>query len=106
QDELDAGAQVSLLVPTPTEGLAESFYGLGEALTGEGGVSVGAVYLQFALFLTPDSVFALAALANAYETTKRYEAAVATYDRIPKGTPLQMSVDIRKALNLTQLERV
>jgi len=28
----------------------------------------------------------LAALANAYETTKRYDAAVATYDRIPKGT--------------------
>src|SRR5205814_483939 len=70
------------------------------------GVGVGAVYLQFALYLTPDSVFALAALANAYETTKRYEDAIAAYDRIPKGTPLQVSVDIRKALNLTQLEKV
>ena len=57
---------------------------------GEGGVGVGAVYLQFALYLTPDSAFALAALANAYETTKRYEAAIAAYDRIPKGTPLQI----------------
>ena len=106
QEQIEAGERPELLINTPAEGMAEAFYGLGEALTGEGGVSVGAVYLQFALYLTPDSVFALAALANAYETTKRYEAAVATYDRIPKGTPLQMSVDIRKALNLTQLERL
>jgi Flp pilus assembly protein TadD len=28
------------------------------------------------------------------------------YDRIPKGSPLQLNIDIRKALNLNQLERV
>ena len=106
QEKIEAGDRPELLIKTPAEGMAEAFYGLGEALTGEGGVSVGAVYLQFALYMTPDSVFALAALANAYETTKRYDDAIAAYDRIPRGTPLQMSIDIRKALNLTQLERV
>ena len=106
QEQLEAGGRPELLVTTPTAGLAEAFYGLGEALTGEGGVGPGAVYLQFALYLEPGSPFALAALANAYETTKRYEAAIATYDRIPKGTPLQSSIEIRKALNLNQLERV
>jgi tetratricopeptide (TPR) repeat protein len=106
QAEIEAGGRPDLLITTPTEGMAEAFYGLGEALAGEGGVSVGAVYLQFALYLTPDFPFALASLANAYETTKRYEAAIAVYDRIPKGTPLQLSIDIRKALNLNQLERV
>jgi tetratricopeptide (TPR) repeat protein len=106
QEQVDAGAQLPLLVGTPMEGLAEAFYGLGEALTGEGGVSVGAVYLQFALYLRPDFPFALATLANAYETTKRYEAAIAAYDRIPNDTALQVSIEIRKALNLNQLERV
>jgi tetratricopeptide (TPR) repeat protein len=106
QEEIEAGARPELLISTPTEGMAEAFYGLGEALAGEGGVSVGAVYLQFALYLTPDFPFALASLANAYETTKRYEAAISVYDRMPKGTPLQLSIDIRKALNLNQLERV
>ncbi len=106
RDQIEAGEKPALLVTTPTEGLAEAFYGLGEALTGEGGVSVGAVYLQFALYLTPESPFALAALANAYETTKRYAEAIAAYDRIPRGSPLQTSIDIRKALNLNQLERV
>jgi tetratricopeptide (TPR) repeat protein len=106
QDQIEAGERLDLLVTTPVEGLAEAFYGLGEALTGEGGVAVGAVYLQFALYLAPNSPFALAALANAYETTKRYEDAIAAYDRIPRGGPLQSSIDIRKALNLNQLERV
>jgi tetratricopeptide (TPR) repeat protein len=106
QEEIEGGRRPQLLITTPSEGMAEAFYGLGEALTGEGGISVGAVYLQFALYLTPQFPFALAALANAYEATKRYEAAIEVYDRIPRGTPLQLSIDIRKALNLNQLERV
>jgi tetratricopeptide (TPR) repeat protein len=106
QEEIQAGGRPELLITTPSEGMAEAFYGLGEALAGEGGISIGAVYLQFALYLTPQFPLALASLANAYETTKRYEAALAVYDRIPKGTPLQLSIDIRRALNLNQLERV
>ena len=62
----DRGRQApELLVATPTEGLAEVFYGLGEALTGEGGIGIGVVYLQIALYLTPELPFALATLANA-----------------------------------------
>jgi tetratricopeptide (TPR) repeat protein len=86
--------------------LSEVFYGLGEALTAEGGVSVGTLYLQMALEIRANSPYALAALANVYETTKRYQDAIDIYDRIPKGTPLQTSIDIRKAINLNMLDRV
>ena len=103
-EQVEAGERVDLLVATPTEGLSEAFYGLGEALAGEGGISVGAVYLQFALYLTPAQPFALATLASAYEATKRYDAAIAAYDRIPKGSSMQSSIEIRKAMNLNQLE--
>ena len=51
-------------------------------------------------------MFPLVTLASAQETTKRYAAAIAAYDRIPKGSPLEVSIEIRKALNLNQLERV
>jgi Flp pilus assembly protein TadD len=44
-------------------------------------------------------------LANAHEQTKRYAAAIAAYERIPKGTPIEIHVAIRTALNLGQLER-
>jgi len=104
-NRLNAGEKVSLIVNTVEEGMAEVFYGLGEALTGEGGVSIGALYLQMALYLRPDFPFALAALANVYETTKRHEEAIAVYERIPPGTPLETSVEIRKAINLNLLER-
>ncbi|RUO97288.1 tetratricopeptide repeat protein [Hyphomicrobium sp.] len=94
-----------LLISSPTEGLAEVFYGLGEALAGEGGVSLGTIYLQLALDAKPDHVFALAALANAQEAVKRYDDALKTYDRIPAGTPLQSAIDIRRAFDLNSLDR-
>ena len=106
-DSINAGADMPLLVASPTQGLSEVFLGLGEALTSKGGgIGLGTVYLQLALHLEPSSPFALATLASVYETTKRYESAIATYDRIPRGTPIQMSIDVRKALLLNQLDRL
>lgn len=105
-DDVRKGRKIDVIVKTPSEGLAEVFYGLGEALTGEGGVSIGVLYLQMALYLEPKQPFALAALANAYEASKQYDDAIATYDRIPKGSPLQSAIEIRKAFNLNSLDKV
>lgn len=106
-EKIDSDADVPLLVTNPTEGLSEVFLGLGEALTSKGGgIGLGTVYLQLALHLEPKSPFALAALASVYETTKRFDSAIQTYDRIPAGTPIQMSIEVRKALLLNQLDRL
>lgn len=105
RDQIDKKVKLPLLLDSAPEGLAEVFYGLGEALTGEGGVSLGTVYLQLALFAKPDHTFALAALASAQEQAQRYEDAIVTYDKITKGSPLQSAIDIRKAFNLNSLER-
>lgn len=105
-EQIEAGKRPSLLVRTPAEGLSEVFYGLGEALSGEGSLAVGVVLLQFSLYLTPDAMFPLVTIASAQEASKRYSAAIAAYDRVPKDSPLEINIEIRKALNLTQLERV
>ena len=107
-DRLRTSERQNLLIEAPVDGLAEVFYGLGEALSGENnaGIGVGAVYLQMGIHLKPDHHYALYALSGVYQAMKRYEAAIATYDRIPRGTPLQTSVEISKALNLNLLERV
>lgn len=104
--EIEAGRKPGLMIATPRQGLAEVYYGLGEALTGEGGVSVGIVYLQLALYLEPEQPFALATLGTAYEAVKRYRAAIGAYDRIPRGGPMQSHFDIRRALNLDRLDDV
>jgi len=105
REQLDAGKKVPLMVATPTEGLAEVFYGLGEALATEGGLNMGILYLQLALYAQPDQAFALAALASAYEQGQRYQDAIDAYDRMPKGSALQSAIEIRKAFDLNSLEK-
>lgn len=105
-ERIDAGEDIKPLISTPTQGLAEVFFGLGEALSSEGGIGLGTVYLQLAIHLEPSSPFALAALASVYEATKRYESAIRAYDRIPDGTPIELSIEVRKALLLNQLDRL
>ena len=112
--EVESGIRTPLLVTSASEGMAELFYGLGELLAGEPvpaagdpvTLRLGLVFLQFSLRLSPDATFPLLALAGAQETAKRYGAAIDAYDRVPKGTPLAVAVDVSKALNLNQLERV
>lgn len=106
REQLAAGKKVDLLITTPAEGMAEVFYGLGEALTSEGGLGMGILYLQLALYAKPDHAFALAALASAYETGQRYRDAIAAYDRIPPGGALQPAIDVRKAFDLNSLDKV
>lgn len=97
--------RLPLLIANSTDGLAEVFYGLGEALTTEGGMQLGAVYLQMALYLKPDFPFAQAALANVYEANKRYATANAVYDGVPASSPLRLLIEIRKANNLDALKQ-
>jgi tetratricopeptide (TPR) repeat protein len=111
---VEAGAHPSLLVTSAAEGMSELFYGLGELLASEPvppigdpvTLRLGIVFLQFSLYLSPDSTFPLLALAGAQESAKRHDAAIEAYDRIPKGTPIEVAIHISKALNLNQLERV
>lgn len=106
REEIGPDKKTQLLVTTPAQGMAEVFYGLGEALTSEGGLSMGILYLQLALYAEPSHAFALAALASAYETGQRYKDAIEAYERIPPGSALQSAIDIRKAFDLNSLDRV
>lgn len=106
RDSIESGGKVPLIVDSAAEGMAEVFYGLGEALIGEGAAGIGVIYLQTALYAEPNHQFALAALANAYEANKQYSDAIDAYNRIPASSPLSVAVEIRKALNLNSLDRV
>src|SRR5262245_50695182 len=106
RDEIEKGAKPERIVASANDGMAEVFYGLGEALISEGATGIGVVYLQMGLFVQPEHQFALAALANAYEANNLYAEAIATYDRIPNDSPLETAIEIRKAYNLNSLDRI
>jgi tetratricopeptide (TPR) repeat protein len=105
-NDIEGGKTPPLLVTSPNNGLAEVFYGIGDALAGEGGLDMGIIFLQFALYLEPDFPLAQVALAEAYDSAKRYDLELAAFDKINEDSPLWLNVQIQKALALNSLERV
>ncbi|MEZ5827218.1 MAG: tetratricopeptide repeat protein [Hyphomicrobiales bacterium] len=104
--EIESGENVPLIVANPNQGLAEVFYGVGDALAGEGGLDMGIIFLQFALYLKPDFDLANVALAEAYETAKKYDDEIAAFDGISKDSPLWINVQIQKGFALNAMEKV
>ena len=63
------------------------------------------VYLQLALYLTPQQPLALLSLADLYEQLKKPEFAIKVYERVPANSPLRRNSEIQLAINLDSLER-
>lgn len=104
--EAKGGAKLAPLVANAAMGSSEALYGLGAALSQEqGGEDLGMVYLQLAIYLNPEHPLALLALANVFETTKKYEMAIEAYERMPENSPLKRKAMIQRALNLDVLEK-
>ena len=61
------------------------FYGIGDALAGEGGLDMGIIFLQFALYLKPDFPLAYVALAEAYESAKKFDLEIAGLRQSRRG---------------------
>ncbi|HSK29467.1 MAG TPA: tetratricopeptide repeat protein [Candidatus Limnocylindria bacterium] len=105
-DEIDAGKKPDLTVSSTIEGLAEVFQGIGEALTGDGVIDAGQIYLQLALFANPDSSLAHYALAEVYDQIGKHDAASESFGRVPQGSPLWLNAQLGKAYAQNSLERI
>lgn len=106
QEQFDRGETPDLLVRNPKEGLAEIFYGIGDALAGEDDYEIGTIYIQLALYLHPQFTVAHAALGEIYQSNKKYELAIKAYNQVPPDSPLWLNAQIRKAFAMNSLERV
>ena len=86
-------------------GAAEVLYGLGAALGRRGGEDLGLVYLQLALYLSPNHPLALLSLADLYEQVKNPQLAIKVYERVPQTSPLRRNAEIQLAINLDSVDR-
>ena len=104
--DIESGKPVGILMQDAGMGIAEVFYGIGDALTGEGGFEPGTIYLQIARFMRPDFPLANVALGEVYESSEKYELSIQVYDSIQESSPLWMNTQVRKAFSLNSLEKV
>lgn len=100
-----AGDTLPPLVANASEGVAEALYGLGSALASDTTSNLAELYLNLALYLRPDFDIARSLLAGAYEAQKRWQDAVAAYDRIGKSSPLHLNARIQTAMALDKMDR-
>jgi tetratricopeptide (TPR) repeat protein len=96
---------VPRLVDSPQTGAAEALYEVGSSIGRRGGEDLALIYLQLALYLDPTHSMALISLADLYESLKKPELAIATYDRIPASSPLHRNSEIQIASALDALDR-
>ena len=93
--EIEAGRTPAPIIATPQAGAAEFLYGLGSAMGRDGGEDFAAIYLQLALWLTPDAELPTIALAGLQGQLKQYDKAIALLDRIPASSKLRPLADIQ-----------
>jgi tetratricopeptide (TPR) repeat protein len=105
-DDIEAGKNIDLIITSATDGLAEVFQGIGEALTGDGVIDAGQVYLQLALYVQPDHVMAHYALGELYDQIQKYDAAAESFGQVASTNPLWLNAQLRKAYALNSLERI
>ena len=103
--EAKAGKKIAPLADSAQSGAAEALYGIGASLTRRGGEDLALVYLQLALYLSPNHPMALLSLADLYESVKKPQMAIKVYERMPAGSPLRRNAQIQLAIDLDAAER-
>jgi tetratricopeptide (TPR) repeat protein len=104
-NRLEAGKPLEERIKTEQQGVAEVLFGLGSAVTRDGDELSSLIYLRLATWIQPDHAPANIAIAETYERIKQLDSAVEAYERVQPDSPLRVSADIQRALNLEQLSR-
>ena len=103
--EVQAEKKLPPIVDSPQAGAAEALYGIGSTLTRRGGEDLALVYLQLALYLVPNHPMALLSLADLYESVKKPQMAIKSYERVPASSPLKRNAQIQLAIDLDAADR-
>ena len=95
---LESGETLALTsIRSASDGLAEVFFSVAGALSGEANDGYTIVYTRIAEYLRPDHRDAILLTAQLLENMGRYELATAAYNRIPRDDPAFHSAELGRA---------
>ncbi|MFM8746582.1 MAG: tetratricopeptide repeat protein [Aestuariivirga sp.] len=92
-------------IGSPPAGAAEALFSLASAMTDDESIDVALLYARLGLSLSGDQPVFDTLLGDIYEDMKRYDKAIAAYDKVPAGSPLRSNADLEIAVSLQRLER-
>lgn len=92
-------------VRTPSDGFAEVFYSLANALRGEGGLEYALLYGRLSRFLRPDHVDAVLLNAELLEGLDQYALAIAAYKQVPATHPAFSAAELGRAAALRRADK-
>jgi tetratricopeptide (TPR) repeat protein len=102
---IERGHTPDRLVPNARLGVAETLYGVASNLAEGDAVEVPVFYLQLALAMAPQHELSISLLADRLEVAGLNQQAIATYERIPKSSPVYAAAQRQIARNLVTLEK-
>ena len=97
-DQLVAGETLPFdIAPTPLAGLAEAFFTLGVALSGEASADFALVYARLATSLRADHVDAILISAELLDQLGRYDLSIEAYGQVPATHPEFHAAELGRA---------
>ena len=103
---LDAGETVPFdMIRGAKDGLAETFFTIGSALTTDASEDFTLLYARVAQHLKPDFADATLMAAELLRALEQYELAAETYDTVPRDDPAFHAAEIGRAEALREIGR-
>ena len=100
---LSAGETVTFdRISQPSDGIADIFFVLADALQSENSGRLALYYAQLAAFLRPDNAETLLLIGDVLTAQSRYTLALKAYDAVPATDPLALDAIMGRALTLRQ----
>lgn len=95
---LEAGETLSFeTVKTPSEGIAEVYFSIANALRSDAQPAYTVLYSRMASAIRPDHIDSLLLTAELLEALQRFDLATEVYDRVPRDDPSFHAAEIGRA---------
>lgn len=91
--------------PSASAGAAEALFSLATSMTDDQSIDVALLYARLGMQLSNDRAVFETLLGDTYSDMRRYEKAVAAYERVPVASPLRSNAEIEISVGLQRLGR-